>query len=515
MNDYRTTKRLTSRIWLLVVTAAWTSLCGTATSQVTQTDTITLDDIPGTRYTITAPAKSPVAPWMKISLLPPPHELQSGNAAPLYYRAILSASQAQNNLENRRKSQSESSDEENSPRFWDQHQTWMETPMSELPIEDVEQGLRPFRRALEEAGFAARRSYCEWDFPVREAKTDIFNVLLDEIQECRMLARLIGLRVRLRLAQGRIEEAVADLQSGYALARNVGSRGFIVNHLVGEAIAEQMHELTLELLTQDDSPNLYWTISALPNPLIDARVSSQQEMMTLRIIFPEMFEALESNAVLNDAYWDDQLRALISRWVDIDPPKYGNPGSTERLLQELAWQAMAYSQAPRVKQEMVAELGYSQAEVDAMPDARALLAHGAIRSQEIQDAYFAPLSLPYYEAERFYQQQYDAPPSTPIFTPQLAAETWLAPLQQHHLYLARSQDWYQMMQIVESLRDYAHRHGQLPEKLDQLTELPINPISPITGKPFDYLREASDANVATLTGGLPYFKSQLEIHIRP
>lgn len=507
MNDYRWAHRLPSHFWLWAIATAWISLCGTADGQLTESDVITIDDTPGLRYTINAPAKSPVAPWLKISLLPPPHVLKPGNAAPLYYRAILSASQQQNALDDSRK-------------FWDQHQIWMNTPLAEFPSEDVEQALTPFRRALEEASFAARRSQCEWDFPLREAETDIYNVLLDEIQECRTLARLFGLRIRLRLALGDIEAAVADLQSGYALARNVGSRGFVVNHLVGEAIANQMHELTLELMTLDNVPNLYWSITALPDPLIDARVSVQQEKMTLRIMFPEMYEALESNAVLHDAYWDDQLRSLISRWITlvsqwVDDPstKYGKPGSVQRLQQELIWQSMAYSQAPRIKREMVEELGYSQAEVDAMPDARAILIHGALRSDEKLDRFFAPMSLPFYEAEKFYQQQYEELPSTQTFTLESAAR-WLGSPKSHHEYIARAEDWYQTMRAVESLRSYAHQHGELPKSLDELTDLPIT-ISPMTGKPFAYQRDETNPNVARLTGGMRSFAHQIEIHIRP
>ena len=49
--------------------------------------------------------------------------------------------------------------------------------------------------------------------------------------------------------------------------------------------------------------------------------------------------------------------------------------------------------------------------------------------------------------------------------------------------------------MVEALRLYAHSHnGCLPEKLDEMTEVPI-PDDPVTGKPFVYRLDGATATI--------------------
>ena len=43
-----------------------------------------------------------------------------------------------------------------------------------------------------------------------------------------------------------------------------------------------------------------------------------------------------------------------------------------------------------------------------------------------------------------------------------------------------------MIQLIEALRMYAAEHGRWPEKLEDITEVPV-PIDPWTHKPFEYV----------------------------
>ena len=57
------------------------------------------------------------------------------------------------------------------------------------------------------------------------------------------------------------------------------------------------------------------------------------------------------------------------------------------------------------------------------------------------------------------------------------------------------------IRVGEALRLYAHEHsGQLPAALDDVKEVPL-PIDPMTGKMFEYHRQADDQ--ATLEGKAP------------
>jgi hypothetical protein len=66
--------------------------------------------------------------------------------------------------------------------------------------------------------------------------------------------------------------------------------------------------------------------------------------------------------------------------------------------------------------------------------------------------------------------------------------------------VARIERYIALLRTIEALRDYAARHdGQPPERLEQVTDLPV-PVDPITGWPFDY---RADGQTAVLNAPAP------------
>lgn len=483
---------------LLTAFAACLLCCGVAAGQVVEFEDPDADIKGIPNYRITFAAADPQPPILRYALLPRESERQPGNAAPLYYRAILSASQAQSALPS-------------SQKFWNDWDKWMNMPMSEIPADEVEQALAPFQQALQEMTFAARRSTCEWDFPVVEAKTQFFDVLMNEVQECRTLANILGLRIRLRLSQGRIDKAVADLQTGYSLARDVGNRGFIVNYFVGIAIAGRMDEQVLELIATEGSPNLYWPLTTLPNPLISERAGVELENSGFRATFPEIFEALDTNGNNDPGYWNERLRNLLDRWI-LFPRAREKKDDEVDLASSLAYQALTYSQAPRIKRELIERFGRSADEVDSLPDSRALLLHAGLHFEEEIDAYVAPLSLPYYEASTFFDAQTEKRFAAPVLVPAALAAAWVPSLEQVVSYKTRAAEKIAILRIIESIRSYAAGHGELPTRLDEL-KLPISDC-PYAGQPFQYQRDEHDPRVARLWSAAPVYHTLYELHLR-
>ena len=82
---------------------------------------------------------------------------------------------------------------------------------------------------------AVRRKHCNWDMPLREGH--VFEILLPEVQEFRNLARIVALRARLQMAEGKYADAIASLQTGYGMARQVAEQPFLVSSLIGTTIA--------------------------------------------------------------------------------------------------------------------------------------------------------------------------------------------------------------------------------------------------------------------------------------
>ncbi|GAA4420909.1 hypothetical protein [Bremerella cremea] len=474
------------RRWCLAGSLLSLLLLSSAGAEIVETE-IQVDGTRGERYDIELHAVAPKPPVLEVSLLPPLSEKQPGNAAPLYYRAILSASQKFQQMKDPQD-------------FWADWESWMKMPLDEIPVAKLEERLEPFQEALRETAMAARRSTCEWDFPLRESKTEIMQIYLNEVQECRSLARLLMLRIRGNMAAGKRAEAIADLQTGYALAQNVGGRGFFVNHLVGLAIAQQMHRATLELIALEDSPNIYWSLTMLPTPLIDSKHALDTEMNLLRSMFPEIYHARDSKENFSRSYWDEQLRSLVNRWIEQQPKSDGKPSGGNNLLQSLAYQGMALSQAPRIKKELVSEMGYTQKVVDAMPDSRAVLLHAAIKCDQIRDEVFAPFGLPYYQAAKFYEQSKQHQRTDGFFAPESLVTSWIGSSKYVHIAIARNDQWIEALRFIESLRDYAAAEGVFPARLDELSGLPA-PNSSYTGKPFEYERDKKDPTIARFSMG--------------
>jgi hypothetical protein len=80
--------------------------------------------------------------------------------------------------------------------------------------------------------------------------------------------------------------------------------------------------------------------------------------------------------------------------------------------------------------------------------------------------------------------------------------------------LARADRYVRLMRTIEAIRDYAARHdGRLPERLEQITDLPL-PIDPVTGKPFDYEVKGEIAILQALAPAWRGYGSGLRYELR-
>src|SRR5437588_483176 len=81
---------------------------------------------------------------------------------------------------------------------------------------------------------ASRCGLCDWERPQLTVQ-DLNDGLLplDEIQLYREVARLLSYRCRTEVKAGQFDEAARTLQTGLALARDVGNGNTILEALVG------------------------------------------------------------------------------------------------------------------------------------------------------------------------------------------------------------------------------------------------------------------------------------------
>ena len=355
---------------------------------------------------------------------------------------------------------------------------WLETPLESLPREEVREVLARYREDLEYVKIAARRERCDWDPP----PSLIFSMLAPEIQAARFPARLVALRARLEMAEGKHDDALTSLQTGYAMARQIAEQPLVIAGLVGLTIEGIMDVQLQELLTQPDVANLYWTIAALPDPLIDVR----------RAMFPEvqLSGAGELSSTELSALAPKALPALAWLYQFCVEGERSEEAALGELLRA----------APSAKEDLIAR-GHRKEKVEALEPGEAVFwdlfeMYNARRDQ------LKWLNVPYWQACEGIKEA-DAQAARSSKSPELTSLADMVLPSVEVIYAA--QVWREQrmasLRCVEALRLYAATHeGSLPASLDAIREVPV-PINPATGKTFRYRLEGK---VAVLDAdGLP------------
>ena len=141
--------------------------------------------------------------------------------------------------------------------------------------------------SLHEVELGARREFCDWEFQRRDEGFD--DDVPSDLQEMRGLGRLLVLKIRLEIAEGRIDSAIHWLQTGVAMARHVGSQSnSLIQMLISAAITNQMTNVLEELIQAPGAPNLYWALANLPRPFLDLTSAMEGEKHLLEKEFPQL-----------------------------------------------------------------------------------------------------------------------------------------------------------------------------------------------------------------------------------
>jgi hypothetical protein len=208
------------------------------------------DDQPPTWHVEARAAREP-AVALNYVLLPPAFERRAGNAAVLYNKLAIEFPPYGEKEEERARLMS----------------NWLRVPMQELPVEEIRAFLKRYQEIIADLRSAACCESCNWQPPM--AGQDFHSMRIPETQAMRGLANLVALQARLHIRAGRFDEALALLQTGFAMARHISQHPSLISALFGIAIAEVMESRIFDWIRQPESPNLYWALTALPQPFID------------------------------------------------------------------------------------------------------------------------------------------------------------------------------------------------------------------------------------------------------
>jgi hypothetical protein len=438
-------------------------------------------NVPETIELSVVPAAEP-RPALKYHLLPQPSERTPGNAAQFYYRSILHL----NNL----------------PKdYWkpyDEHQaTWLSPDPKVFPKDEVVKWL-PVGGWESQLKVAAYREYCDWDYRIQDLRgLETIGFLLQEIQDCRSLARLIQLKAHLQIMEGHYTEALATLRLGYQLGHDVAQPPLLINALVGIAITNLMNNELVVLIDRGDI-NLYWALAALPQPLIDLGPAMQYEMGMTQQIFPFLKDAETAERTP-----DEWRRLMIEGLVGLEGLSGESSPKFSGWQAELAAAAVVAKLYPIAKEELIAG-GMDRQRVEEMPVGQVVAIHTARSTEYVYHEVFKISLLPYDEAMR----------RMPLVMQNLTKEGYLGPnlngraglpiaglllpaasnVMQAEIRSARS---FASLQAIEAIRMHASTSGgKLPATLAEVTVVPV-PLNPATGEPFPYQFDTA-TNTATL-----------------
>lgn len=418
-----------------------------------------------------SPAPSPV-PALRYRLFPLYTELKEGNAVPIYLRLVHEQNDAA------RKYRAET------PLKWNA------LPVDEIPLDEARKFLTSMGRFRRQIELGARRKTVDWSYTLDEGS--VIGILLPDAQNMRNYGPTLVLQARVALVEKNFDLAAHHLETGLAFSRHMGEGPFLINGLVGIALASQFSDVLLDFVERPGAPNLYWSLASLPRPLIDLRRGMDLEYPLLTMEFPELAD-LDSPRPTEE--WDAVLRRLriaqrsLAK-LDGRPLPDREPEAPATKSPELP---AARSYVARIK-------GLTPEKVEAMPAAQVLLQYIVGTWHDMRDEVFKGVFLPFPQAFQVLAEAAKRQSAAPASEAKDVGDLLLPALAKVLMAQARLERRLATVRAIEALRMYAAAHdGELPDKLADVTEAPV-PDDPGTGKPFEYSKSGA---TATLTSRVP------------
>jgi len=413
--------------------------------------------------TLTLHPQAAPTPPLKYRLLPSLEKQFPGNAAVFYAKVFAER-------------QSTSHDNE----FWFEHPELLSAPLGELQNNEVvlkvvaHQGIFAL---LERASYA---DTCDWQ--ISQVNAPYYSILLPEVQRTFAFTKVLALKTRYSLSLGDYDASLTALQSGFGLSRNIAAGQTLTHPVVGSLTAKEHVSQLYTWVQQPSSPNLYWALTALPDPFIDYRTGFGMNQIILERSF-SAFENIHSDN-FNSNYWNEQLLEI---W---EAANRELAGVSSRKLMPLEMLTMKVY--PVAKRSMLDE-GYDLEQVESMPVSRVILMYEYRQFQRQLEERYPLTFLSYPEAiRRLNELQPAASDPLSLLSPfdfSMSVEQVLHRKVQLETKIA-------LLRVIEAIRMYsAENNAKLPESLGEIKLVPI-PDDPMTGRPFSYKIENQTATIS-------------------
>lgn len=488
---------------------ATASVAARADVAYTDTETPSGDKMSVIRMSVT-PSPLPV-PALRYRFLARDIDLKPGNAAPFYYRAMLDLPRQ---LEAVRKKYNEE-------ELFKWYGTGAEaTPLEQLPLEKVRDAVNMSigGGVWDQLMEASQRRDCDFQLGLTEVRgLELSSFFLDEFQRSREISRMLAMRTRLAIAERRYDDAIETMRMNYRLARDFGSGPLLICGLVGIAEASITNNTVVEMIAAPDSPNLYWALSELPQPLVDVRAAVRLELDIVPRMFPFLHRA-ETTARAPQEWnrlFTEMFREL-TKFHDGQVPLSAVGSDAVAGVAATVVSLLGYSHA---KQQLIAQ-GMSPEQVEKMAVGQVMAIYTGRHYRRIADQYETLWYMPYWRMRQHAKEIEDDFSRANLLSGAESRELlplasiFLPAIQAARAAEVRLEREMAVLRVIEALRTYAASHdGKLPQGLEDIQEVPV-PMNPATGKPFFYRLEGQTAILELPSSdGIPGSQRRFEIQL--
>ncbi len=430
---------------------------------VLQTSSVQADDVV-VKLTL-HPSPLPV-PAMKYRLMPAADKLDNDNASN-HYRRILSFTT-------------------NSKERYQKHVDLTVLSLDELRKEKYKNifDQLTFEEIFYELEKASRCNHCDWQIPYERFHVE---TNLNDLQEMRQIARLLVSKLRWEIAQKRYDDALNTALSGIMLSRNL-SKNSVISSLIGYAVFSIIHKQLEEIITQPDSPNLYWAFSEIPKFTGSLRFSADLEKLFLLYAVPSF------KNINKKVFTRSEAKQLETEYLNLYKLNQGSILSNDTIRTKLTlWILKVYPDSVKTLEKY----GYQKKTINQMQTVQAVILSEYLFATEMQDRVSSSLILNPKKAlnrlkqtSRLMNKNWNQHSYSKFDLSNFMGETFY-----YVYYAALNQDRkIAEFRTIELLRDYLSKHNKFPTSFDQL-DSNLLPFDPATGKPFLY---KSDGVKATL-----------------
>jgi hypothetical protein len=410
---------------------------------------------------------------------PARNEMKSGNAFVGFNRAVVLLSQHIR------------TEKVKSDQFWQDWSAWIDLPLEELPVEKIRTGLEDYEAVFKEV----ERAYLLRDSDYQLMADDLvglefLELPLPEFQEMRSVARLLALRARTELREGRVDDAIHTLQIGFRMGEVTGqATDLIIARLVGLAITRMMLAEVENCMVDARCPNLYWALATIPNSSTEVMDALLFESNVVTTVFPTLGQLPDD--ALSDEAWEQRLVQVVEdldRVVDATSMDTPASYSSSRLKAGLA--ILTFAESSR---RALIDAGVPAEQVSRMSAAEAVLRATRQSVANLQQEFSKWAYLPD-SIRRPYLKRSDA-----VFSPDQRSDgsladtgSILAGLLLPAVNAADASSYATKQHIarlvtIEAIRDFVAKNQKVPTSLDDLQDLPAWP-DPIRGGPFGYTK---------------------------